>query len=54
MNPIEILLLLIGAPVFVWVLFRAAAHGWFGEKLRYHRRLVDGIRGETDGQPSGE
>lgn len=50
MNAIEWTLLVGAAPVFVYVVFRAAASGWFGVKHYYQRRLVDGIR---KGDPNG-
>lgn len=54
MTAIEMGALLIGAPMLFFVLFRAAAIGWFGAKHYYQRRLVDGIRkGDRNGQSAG-
>lgn len=44
MSALNMGIILIGVPIFVYVLFRAAALGWFGAKHAYQRRLVDGIR----------
>lgn len=41
---IEGLAVLIGLPLFVYVVFRAAGLGWFGVKHYYQRRFINGIR----------
>lgn len=52
---IEYALLLIAAPVFAFALFRGAALGWYGVKLRYQRRLIATHKGERqNGKPAGQ
>lgn len=47
-NVIEGIVILIVAPVFVYVVFRAAASGWFGVKHAYQRRFMDIVRHDGD------
>lgn len=44
MTVIKLVVALLVSPVFAFLLFRAAARGWFGVKHEYHRRLIDGIK----------
>jgi hypothetical protein len=50
-NVALILAVVVLSPFVAFVLFRAAASGWFGVKHYYQRRLIDDIRkgDEIDG-----
>ena len=51
----DMIILLISAPLLAYVIAKAAGMGWFGEKFKHHRRLVDGIsKGDRNGQSSGK
>lgn len=39
-----VLVLIVLAPFILYVLSRSVALGWFGAKLNYQRRLVDGLK----------
>lgn len=54
MTMTEVAFALIAAPLVVFVLFKAAATGWYSVKLRYHRRLIRLARGDRDGQQTGQ